>query len=171
MKIFFTKTLTVISISLMFTLSSCQKGDTGAPGAAGSANVTATNYSVPAANWGYSSPNFYADLGVPGLTTLAQSSGVVEVFFSNNSGINWQAIPYTYYNSPGANYLMNFSTTVGSVRIFWTYNTSISTGQDPSTFFGVVSQFKVVVIPPSAMKPNVNYQNYYEVKAAYNLKD
>lgn len=159
------KTTFVLVLFIGLLVNGCTKGKDGAPGPAGNANISALNY-TPTWN-SHSSPSFwYANLSVPALTMANINSASVQVYFSTTSGV-WVAVPYTEVAS--TNYFMNFLTTAGIVEITWTYNGGL--GSDPNTYYGTTVQAKVVVIPPAAMKPNVNMHNYKEVKAAYHLND
>ena len=105
-----------------------------------------------------------ADLDVPAITSTAQNSGAINVYLSTDNGTNWFALPYTFVAS--TNYFMGFVTSL----VQWIYN-GIGNGSNPNSVFGSTSQFKVVVIPPAMVKPDVNPNNYLEVKKAYNLND
>ena len=67
---------------------------------------------------------------------------------------------------------MGFVTSVGTVQVNWDYN-GLGAGSDPNSVFNTTCQFKVVVVSPAAMvsNPNVNWQNYTEVKRTFDLKD
>ena len=67
---------------------------------------------------------------------------------------------------------MNFITAVGDIEVRWEYN-GIGSGSSPTSIYGTASQFKVVVIPPAVKKanPNVDLNNYNEVKEAFELND
>lgn len=161
--------LTTIVLSLF--LNSCKKGDTGPAGENGkdgNANVTTTTFQVNTSAWMNGSSYWYVDIPVPSLTSTNHGSAAVQVFFSTNSGVNWYAVPYTAVAS--TNYFMGFATGIGVTEIQWTYN-GVGNGNDPNTFFGATCQFKIVVIPPAMIKKGVNYNDYSELKAVYNLKD
>jgi hypothetical protein len=160
------KNLTLaLAILVTLIINGCTKGKDGAPGPSGSSNVSALNY-TPTWYTSSSSTYWYANLSVPALTQSNINSAAVQVYFSTTSGV-WVAVPFTQVAS--TNYFMNFLTAVNTVEITWTYNGGL--GSDPNTYYGATVQAKVVVIPPAAMRPNVNYRNYQEVKVAYNLKD
>ena len=86
----------------------------------------------------------------------------------------WQALPYTYPSSPA--YFMEFDIAANQVTVNWYYNGS-GLGTDPNTIFNFTPlnpmPFKIVVIPQRLKNshPNLNYNNYEEVKKAFNLKD
>lgn len=157
----------IIATTLLFT--ACKKGDTGpagATGANGSANVTTQTYTVT--SWidvgsGY---QWSTNLNVTALSASTQSKAAVEVFLSVDSAKHWKALPYTDFG--GQPVYMNFTTSTNSVQITW-FNSFGNTISDPNTAFGTNCQFKVVVIPPAMVKPNVNTHDYNTIKAAYNL--
>ncbi len=159
------KKLTVIIaiIGLAIATSCVKEGPTGATG---NANVYANTYVINA--WSVNSNNFYTDIYVSALTSDVQNYGTVQVFFSYNSGNDWNAMPFTYSSNPY--YVMTYSTEVHHVFVDWIYS-GTGFGTDPNTVYGTSCMFKVVVIPPAAKRPNVNMNNYAEVKAVYGLKD
>jgi hypothetical protein len=168
-------TLSFLAAGLFMVLlaGSCKKGDTGTPGTPGKngvANISSRTFYVE--SWSYASPNYYATLIVPEITTADINSTGVLVYFKTTATNEWTALPYTQYNSP-FNYYMNFVSMPGFVRVNWFYNTSTSQGDDPNKYYNTNVQFKVIVIPPQerVLKPDVNYTQYEEVKNAFKLKD
>lgn len=161
---------TVISLILITSNISCQKGDTGSPGQNGTGNIASNTYTVN--SWAYTSPNYYANLNVPEITNNNINSCAVMVYYSNTSSDRWRAVPFTQYGSVN-NYYMNFNSSVGNVQVTWFSNSSVSSGDNPNVYYGATSQFKVVVIAAAlkAKNADINYQNYSEVKAKFGLKD
>jgi hypothetical protein len=165
------KSMGVLLLAIsMVILSGCKKGEDGAPGKDGSANVTAYTYSI--SSWDYTSPAYYKSLSIPELTSQNINTASVQVYLGTTSN-TWRAIPFSQYNSGAADYLMGFETTIGSVKVTWIYDSSLSSGSDPNTYFGTTCQFKVVIIPPAmiAANPGVDLKNYEEVKRIFNVKD
>ena len=68
------------------------------------------------------------------------------------------------------NYEMTYSTEVHHVFADWIYS-GTGLGANPNSYFSTNCMFKVVVIPASYKKANINLNNYAEVKAVYNLMD
>lgn len=168
------KTLKLISIitivtTVAFLVGCTKKGEDGPAGKDGSSNVSATVFSV--SSWAWTAPNYYSNLSVPEITTDNLNSAAIMVYFSKGNN-TWTAIPFTQYDSP-SNYFMGFNTSVGNVQVTWIYDSSLSSGSNPNTYYGVNIQCKVVVIPKAARDahPNVNLNNYSEVKTVFNLKD
>ncbi|MFL5754106.1 MAG: hypothetical protein ACJ76F_11910 [Bacteroidia bacterium] len=149
-----------------FTVSNCKKGDTGPEGPAGSVNITSKTFTVK--TWASNSSFYYASLSIAELTSDVNSKGVVQVFLSTNSGTNWVAMPYTAVAS--TNYFMNYITGVGLVEPHWVYN-GVGVGSDPNSFYSATCQVKVVIIPPSMKKRNVDYKNYEELRTVYGIKN
>ncbi len=150
-------------------INGCTKGKdgiSGPAGPAGNANVSALNFTPTWISHTTSPIFWYTNLSVPALTLANINSAAVQVYFSTTRDV-WFAVPFTEVAS--TNYYMNFLTAPGDVEITWTYNGGL--GSDPNTYYSTAVQAKVVVIPLSATKPNVNLNNYSEVKAAYHLND
>jgi hypothetical protein len=151
----------LLIISCVFLFQNCKKK--------GDADIISRTASV--SSWGWSSPYYFTEISIPELTSSNINTAGVMVYFSHSSG-NWIAIPYTQYHSP-YNYVMNFSCSPGNVEVTWFYDTSFSAGSDPNTYYGSTIQIKVVVIPPAERikNPNVNLNDYNEVKRTYKLRD
>ncbi len=158
----------ILYMLLVILTIGCEKGEEGAPGKAGNTNVIGRMFEVQ--NWTYGSPNYYTNLYVPELTAENIDSAAVLVYFSFEDN-SWIALPYTQYNFPD-NYYMNFNTSIGNVQINWFYDSSLSSGDDPNTYYGKTLKYKVVIIPPYTQRlyPNINYQNYKQVEAAFNIQ-
>lgn len=148
---------------LLTTFASCKKGDTGAAGTNGNANVLDNTLVIRPSDWISSSTNweYYVDFTDGQITQDVVDNGMVSIFFSVFNGTGWQAIPYTYYyNSTtslsfGYNYILNG----GSIFI----NISNSSAFTFGTYV-----FKIVAIGGSQRKahPNTDWNNYDQVKAA-----
>lgn len=168
------KTLKLISIitivtTITFLVGCTKKGEEGPAGKDGSSNVSATVFSV--STWGWTAPNYYVNLNVPEITSDNLSSAAIMVYFTKGNN-TWTALPFTQYNTP-SNYFMGFNTSVGHVQVTWIYDSSLSSGDNPNIYYGVTVQCKVVVIPKAAKEahPNVDLNNYNEVKTIFKLKD
>ena len=164
----FIKVSSIIVVTVIGILLSCKKGKDGEPGKDGGANVTSTVFSV--SSWSSNSSRYYTLLSVPELTADNINTASVQVYF--NVGDNaWKAMPFTQLAS--TNYFMGHISAINSVQITWDYN-GLGIGDDPNEFYGIsASKFKVVVIPPAILKqyPNVDLNNYNEVKETFHLKD
>lgn len=164
------KIITILVFTALVFFAGCtKKGETGPAGKEGSANISATVFSI--SSWAWTSPNYYKNLSVPEITTDNLSSAAIMVYFSKGNS-TWTALPFTQYNSP-SNYFMGFNTSVGNVQVTWIYDSSLSSGDNPNIYYGVNIQCKVVVIPKAARDahPDVNLNNYNEVKEVFKIKD
>lgn len=152
---------------MVLSLNSCKKGKDGEPGKDGSSNVSSHTFSVT--SWTDHSDYWYTQLQISELTSDNINTASVQVYFGTVNNV-WRAVPYTYVAS--TNYFMNYLTTIGMVEVRWEYN-GIGSGNSPTSIYSATSQFKVVVIPPAAKKahPNVDLNNYSEVKKTFDLKD
>lgn len=158
------KKITIVGIFALTLLmfGACTKSKDGAPGAQGpqgNANVSASTQTTTDSSWTLiNSNNWLATFNVPEITSSVFSGGTIQVFIGD--GTVWTAMPYSYGIEQ-----YNYSHELGLITISMTN----SDGSAPSNP-GVV-QFKFVVIPPAAMllHPNVNLQNYNELKATYKL--
>jgi len=161
------KTLATGIVALTLLFSACKKGDKGEPGAAGTnGNANVVSYTASVSSWTNAGSYWYASVNTPALVDAnVNNTAMVAAYFSVN-GIYWIAIPYTYVAS--TNYFMTYAHAVGTVEVDWTYN-GTGAGSDPNTVFSSTTQLKVVIIPHSFKKPGVNYSNYTEVKKVYNL--
>lgn len=161
------KTIIIIITLTLFTQGCTKKGEVGPAGKDGSSNVSSTVFQ--ASSWSWSSPNYYVNFNVPEITGDNLTSAAIMVYFTKDN-TKWTALPFTQYNSP-SNYFMGFNTSINRVQITWIYDSSLSQGDNPNVYYGVAVQYKVVVIPKAAKDahPNVNLNNYSEVKKAFDL--
>ena len=162
----------IVLVAGIALLSGCAKdgavGPQGPQGPPGNANVLSATYIVN--NWTSSGNSFwYVSFNVPEITSSVNSGGAVQVFMSLDDGYTWDAVPFTQVNSP-YNYYMSFITQPGLIEIDWVHEGG-TLGSDPNSYYLATCRFKVVVIPPSARKENVDLTNYEAVKAAYDLKE
>ena len=139
-------------------------GATGQAGADGNANVIGTNtVTTTSSNWtSYSSGALWGtSLNVSGITQSILDRGIVSVFKSDSSG-SWTALPFTFGNQ---SWFYSFG--VGFVNISTT-NTNITSFANPAS-----QTFRVVIVSASnkMANPNINWNNYKEVKDALKLKD
>jgi hypothetical protein len=163
----------LVSFSLMII------GCTGPTGPQGNANVQSDNITVSNSNWTLttSSPWEYSvTINDPKITQDIVDNGMVLVYISNGSG-GWQLLPtigYTTGTSGGYIYDLE-----------WKYSPVYSTGAvtiwyyivtDPTTWVPNnpgAQTFKIVAVAglTKASYPNVDWNNYNEVKQALHLQD
>lgn len=150
----------LLAATVAVILSGC-KGDTGPQGPAGNngaVNVTNTTYTAIPGVWNASGQWWYVDVSVPYLTDASRD--LVQVYIqTNGSGSDWWALPAKDLVNNGDNF--QFSYVAGSVRLWYTFTSG------PSSTWN----YRIVVVPPDLARPNINYSNYSEVKANYNLQD
>jgi len=187
MKTNFIKTVVVIAISLL-TFNSCKKGDTGpagpegpvgpagpagptgtagANGANGNANVV--SYKTIVNSWSSQTSYWRSIISIPEITSATNTTGAILCYFSINSGLSWFALPYTQVD-PTSNYYLNFNTYNGGITVFWQRDNG-TLGSNPNAYYSTNVNIKTVIIPPALIKPNIDTNNYNEVKMAYNLAD
>lgn len=155
----------VTAAMLMVSFTACKKGDTGpkgdtgAQGPAGNANVISGIVYANSTNWFLNNTYWYYDYVVTLSSDIVDKAAVI-CYLSDGAG-GWGNLPYTgndieIYDTYKA-YTISFRVRSASG------NTSIT---NPGA-----ATFKYVIIPPAMIKPNVNHNNYADVKAAYDLKD
>lgn len=159
----------ILFTASILLITGCKKGKDGEPGKDGSTNVISKLFSATSASWSNNGSYWYAFLTVPDLTTDNINSAAIQVFFSTSNN-SWTAVPYTEVAS--SNYFMGFITKPNNIEVTWENNTSL--GSNPNSFYTATTvQFKVVIIPAAARlaNPNVDLNNYNEIKKTFNLKD
>jgi hypothetical protein len=134
----------------LFIFASCSKDKYG------NTDISSDTYTT---TWTYQDPSYYCNLNVPEITQDIVDNGAVFVYMSNGNG-GWTALPCTI--PIDGSYSSTYTPVhyVGGVRI-WKTDTDLLT-MDPGS-----TTFKVVVVSEHglAQRPNVNWENYNEVKA------
>ncbi len=169
MKKLYTISFTTILIISSLILNSCQKTENGTPGKDGNSNVISKLYTINSSNWLNNGTRWYTFLTVSDLTTSNINSAAVQLFFGTTNN-NWVAVPYTEIAT--SNYFMGFITSPNYIQVTWENN--ISLGNNPNIFYSITTvNFKVVIIPPTARlsHPNLDLNNYNEIKKAFKLPD
>jgi len=136
------KLLLIVACGLTVLVTSCQKGDTGATGATGNANVTSSTFSVTPGQWSAITGGFVANQSVSSITNAA--SDLVVIDYTSNGSYVALPLPNVYVTSDLLTYIykngqvyISYISTSGSVTV--TAPTSTMT-------------FKVTVIPPAMKK-------------------
>jgi hypothetical protein len=144
------KTLTFFFAAIVLVGSSCSKDKYG------NTDISSDTYTT---TWTYQDPSYYCDLNVPEITQDIVDNGAVFVYMSNGNSA-WTALPCTI--PIDGSYSSTYTPVhfVGGVRI-WKTDTDLLT-LDPGS-----STFKVVVVSDHglAKRPNLDWENYNEVKA------
>ncbi|MEO5643526.1 MAG: hypothetical protein ABIQ40_05705 [Bacteroidia bacterium] len=155
----------IFAFCLLMTINACKKeGPAGAAGKDGNANVKSSTVTVT--NWSFSSPSYYTDISWGVLTTDMVNNGAVFVYASTGTN-TWSQLPLTIYPSSNYSSTLEVVTSPGNVRIIWT-DSDLTQPANPGQF-----TFKIVAIAASQRlaNPDVDYTNYNEVKARYNLEE
>ena len=159
-------TIAMLTVFLVFT--NCKKevtgpkgdkGDQGEPGK--SLSIISNTFTVNSWVWDNTSKMRTDAI----FTTISQDvldNGAIMVY--ENFGGAWVALPETFVISPNVTYHVVFSCSPNAIGL----EKFMSDESDPGSSSGI---FKVVLIPPAMIKPNVNIRNYSEVNEAYSLKD
>ena len=160
-----TKKLFLFAAIITAVLSACKgdKGDTGPQGAQGNANVQSYTYTVNPSNWYALTYEWDTDLGVSAVSQSILDRGTVNVFMSTDGGSNWLALPFSF---TGAEF--NFLYKVGTVTVAYSWDNGVLPSSAPNT-----CKFKVIVVPGSIVRnnPHIDWNNYSEVRARFNLND
>jgi hypothetical protein len=176
------KTLFSVAILAMMFLASCTKpgpigpagtagtngkdgtagtnGTNGTNGINGNANVIGTStVALNSNSWTALGTYFGVALSVPAITQAIVDKGVVLVY--EQDATYWRALPYT------SGIISKFFVfTLNSVEIYY-QNTDGSQTTNPGN-----KTYRIVAISASVAmaNPNVNWENYEEVKTILNLK-
>lgn len=157
---------TTMIIGMLVFSTSCKKGDTGPAGTNGKdGNANVVSSTITSSNWVYTSPSWKIDFTYPAITQSIIDNGAVLVYLQVGSAYN--QLPLTTYPSSTYSRTYEVSSYVGGVAIYAT-DSDLTQPANPGS-----KKFKVVVIAASGLKqnPNVNLDNYEEVKAAFNIQD
>lgn len=140
------------------------KGDTGATGANGNANVFgSTTFTTTAANWTASNGGVVWSTTLNGATGITQEivdKGIVSVFLL--SGSDWTPLPFTILNQN-----MTYGFSVGKIDLI-AQGTDFTAIPNPSD---VTIRYVAISASNKMAHPKTNWNNYDEVKKALNLED
>jgi hypothetical protein len=156
--------MAAVAGSVLLTFSGCDSEEPVDP----AKQVSAHTFSI--SNWNYASPEHYADLPVAAITSANINSVGVMVYYSAYPDV-WVSVPYTVYGTVH-DYHMGFLYDPGTVEVTWMYD-GTSMGSDPNTYYGTTVKCKVVVVPSTARlaNPNLDWNDYEQVKRRFHLKD
>ena len=164
------KIIKLVTICLLIagatTFSNCAKdgavGPAGKDGNDGNANVVSS--SITSGSWSFVSPSWSQYFTYSAITQDILNNGAVLVYVAE--GVNYYQLPYTFYPSSSYSRTYNYVHYLGGLKVYVT-DSDLNT-PEPGTL-----KFKVVVIEASGLmkNPNVDLNNYQEVKKAFNLKD
>jgi hypothetical protein len=162
------------TLFLSTTNTGCKKGDDGAKGDTGTANVMFSPWTdvifTPAKNSAGDTVAWVAEMNAPKLTKNILDSGTVKVYL--NAGTSADpfivSLPFTdLYAYVGVQNL-NVYFTVGKINMYATDDAGTITSSGQKAY-----QFRYVIIPGSVStgRSAVNWDNYEAVKALYHIKD
>ena len=163
-------------MSVATIVSSCQKdkyqpkGDYQPAGDYGNGTITYSN-TVNLTGWTSDYDDgtnftFHIDVLWSSITSWVKDNGIVMVYAK--SGAEWVALPANFSGS-GYSISYNFSFDVGKVTIEASgYDTPSPNTVD---FDGTLVRIVVISEAGKLANPNVNYNDYNEVKRIFNLKD
>ncbi len=154
------KTCILIS-GLLFNSCIGEQGPQGPAGKDGNANVQSS--SLTTSSWSYLSPDWYINFTYAAITQDILDKGAVLVYVQ--SGSNYFQLPYTFYPSSTYSRTYTFKHYLGGLSVIVT-DSDLTQPANP----GLLT-FKVVVIASSALAkhPNVDLNNYNEVKKTFEL--
>lgn len=172
---------TIISILFVVAaISGCKKeqGPAGPSGSAGTngtnGNANVTSITVITTNWAVINDdgiNYWYEKSIAwyGITQDIKDKGMVMVYADDGAG-GWIALPYSVSGTDFSNSL-NYYINVGSVTIRVT-GYDITFGS-PGAFAYNGSIFRIVAIASSIrmQNPNVDWNDYQEVKKMFHLED
>ncbi len=158
-------TLSILIISCAKDGETGPQGVQGPAGPQGNANVKAYELNVDFSSSALSSYyERYKDVYWSEITSNVYNYGLVMVYsYYSNS---WRALPCEYSISSSNSWMLRYDVHVGYVRLWRQY----SNGAIPASgLYG----YKIVCIPAASRSahPDIDYNNYKEVKEAFNLQD
>ena len=155
-------------LSIVLIVFGCSKdgakGDTGANGVDGNANVLGSpTFTTTAANWTSNSGGVYWTASFTGATAITQSivdNGIVSVFFL--TGTEWTPLPFTIFNQN-----MTYAFGVGTIDLV-AQSTDFTAMANPGN---VTIRYVVISASNKMAHPKTNWNDYNEVKKVLNLND
>jgi hypothetical protein len=116
-------------------------------------------------NWTYDGTNkeYKATIIANSITQAVVDNGLVMVYAYLN-GSN-SALPVTIYPSAAYSETWSFTYAIQQVLIE-VQDSDLTQPANPGSI-----TFRVVIVPPAMVKPNVNVKDYNAVKTAYSLQD
>ena len=165
-----------LACGLLFT-GCAKKGDTGPAGPAGTngtngtngnANVKSKTIFINGSEWTNTSGSSTVTKLIPEITTDIINTGAVLVYGEDTPG-KWTALPVAMTSTAGVVLSYNYSIEAGKINLFIDNNTTTAlTAGDIGN-----SNWRFVIMSGTGrlLNPNLKYNNYNEVKKAFNLKD
>lgn len=159
-----TQICSLLFLLVLFTFNGCRKeGPQGPPG-----NANVKSNTITFSSWGWDNTNYYnyADFTWGEITSSIVNSGAVMVYVNTSAG--YVQLPRVIYPTSTYSESQRFVYNVGTLRII----VQDSDLLPPSPALGTWT-IKVLAIESSAIQanPNVNWENYTEVKEQFGLPD
>ena len=171
----------ILGLFLLLLMMACGKegpmGPQGPSGNDGYVNVKTARVTVYSNQWTWdqNSANWYVTIDSDAITDDVFNNGATFIYMNVNG--SWSQLPLTYYYqflNEETNEWINCEATIEvltssdhSMTLRWT-ESDFYDGMRPETH-----EYKIVAIEPSfaALHPDVNYADYEEVKAEFQLAD
>lgn len=182
----FRKTFILVAIAGITTFFGCAKdgkdglpgptGATGATGTTGNANVKTYTFNVPLSSFTLNSTNNSYQASTLSYAPVSMQIGQyddVSLYLYDTDG--WYALPYTKYFNTGTTFNTHYYE-LTDWQSLWVYIRNSAGGQPYSSMTTGNLTYRAVIIGGAAGRKahrpdNVDFSNYNEVKAAFNLKD
>jgi len=159
----------IVVIGAVTITTSCskeaEKGETGAAGTNGNANVKSALFTVFPSEWQTSGNTIYISKTSSLITADIANTGGVMLYIQSTNSTSWQALPYTFPNgSSSLMYRFWHSENYLEIDIY---------GESSAPTVTSNREFKMVVFSSTARlaNPNIDYTDYEQVKATFNLED
>ncbi len=164
------------TIFLSTTNTGCKKGDDGAKGDTGTANVMFSSWLnvdfAPTLNNAGDTVIWFATIPAPKLTKGIIDSGTVKVYVNVGTAADPFVFPLPLadfiYGLPAGVQNINLYFTVGNIELYSTQDAGTETSGGQTSW-----QYRYVIIPGGvrAGRSAVNWNDYEAVKKLYNITD
>jgi len=142
-------------------------GPQGPAGSGGGVTTFDTTFTVLGADWITNGAAKEDTILIPAITLDVVNDGAVIMYIKRTGQANWEAMPYSQpvvYNSGTAATTIHYRFSFDTGELYLNYISNAFV-----VFTLGDNDFKVVVIPPSALKQDLDFSNYEEVKSAYGI--
>ncbi len=163
----------LLSTIIVVMFNGCAKdGETGPQGPQGNANVSSLNLVFVSTNWvhigtaGQPDDMYQLTTAASIITSDIVNKGSVLVYVSSDGGTHYTALPFTFY---GSNYSESWTFSYSANELVLNVQDSDHLTPVPNAVLDV----KIITTASSnkIKNPNVDWNNYDEVKSALNLMD
>ena len=165
--------LVLIAVPLMFISCDSLKGPQGPEGPPGVANISTVTFTVAHNDYSIDGSLATYTKTIPEITSDVVNGGTVMAFYGDGSG-SWYALPFSW----GIDYTQNLEV---DETIEVTYGIDyhqfglilMTSDSEMIVYDGIPTQFKVVIIPPSASVEQISgmkINTYAQFRAALTLE-